>query len=318
MSEIKHGFVFTNGVRMHYAEQGVGPLVVLCHGWPESWYSWRHQLAALAQAGFRAVAPDQRGFGQTDRPDAVEAYGILDLVGDIVGLVNALGEEHAVIIGHDLGALVAATSALLRPDMVRALALLSVPYLPRRPVRPAALFHMAAQDRHFYQVYFQEPGKIERELEEDVRRSVLGVLYSASGDAPVGTTLAIFDKSKRFVDNLTVPETLPPWLSEQDLGVFVDQFRRTGFRGSINWYRNSDRNWERTPFLDGAKIQQPTLFTTGERDGVLNMAADPYKALEINVPNLTKKPLIPGGGHWIQQERPDEVNALLLEFLRAL
>ncbi len=165
MTEFTHGFVHANGIRMHYVEAGSGPLVVLCHGWPESWYSWRHQLLALAQAGYRAVPPDQRGYGQTERPDAITAYGIFDLVGDIVGLVNALGEKDAVIVGHDWGALVAQQCALLRPDLFRALALLSVPYLARKSVRPAALYHMATQNMHFYQDYFQEPGRVERELE---------------------------------------------------------------------------------------------------------------------------------------------------------
>jgi pimeloyl-ACP methyl ester carboxylesterase len=318
---LEHKFAYTNGIRMHYVAQGEGPLVLLCHGWPECWYSWRHQIPALAAAGFRVVAPDQRGYGQTDAPVAVEAYDILNLTGDLVGLVNALGEAHAILVGHDWGSLVAAAAALLRPDMFRALGLLSVPYLPRRRVRPAARFHMATQEKHFYQDYFQQPGHVEKELEEDVRRTLLGVLYTASGEGRASDThgrssFAIFDKSTRLVDNLVIPEELPAWLSDADLDFFVEQFERAGFRGGINWYRNIDRNWALTPFLDGAKILQPTLFTAGTLDGVLKMAAEEYAALETNVPNLTKKHLIPGAGHWIQQERPAEVNELLLAFLR--
>ncbi len=319
MSELKHGFANTNDIKMHYVEQGSGPLVVLCHGWPESWYSWRHQIPALADAGFRVVAPDQRGYGQTDKPEPIEAYNILNLTGDIVGLVNALGEERAVVVGHDWGAPVAWNCALLRTDMFRGLGLLSVPYSPRGPVRPAVIFKMITREKNFYQDYFQEPGKVEKELEEDVRRTMLAVLYGASGDAPAPDRFQfLFDKNKRFADTFVLPEQLPPWLKEQDLNFFVNEFKHSGFRGGINWYRNFDRNWELTPFLDGAKILQPTVFAAGDRDLVIEMASDGYKNLESSVPNLRKKHLLPGSGHWTQQERPAQVNELLIEFLRSL
>jgi pimeloyl-ACP methyl ester carboxylesterase len=317
-ADIKHDFAFSNGIRMHYVEQGEGPLVLLCHGWPESWYSWRHQIPQLAAVGYRVVAPDQRGYGLTDAPTAVEAYDILHLAGDLVGLVNALGEERAVIIGHDWGSVVAAATALLRPDLFRALGLLSVPYLLRRPIRPSARFHMATHERHFYQDYFRQPDHVEKELEADVRRTLLGVFYTASGDALTklsSSSFVVFDKKTRLIDNLVLPEDLPAWLNEGDLDFFVEQFEKSGFRGPINWYRNIDRNWEITPFLDGARILQPTLFVTGSLDVVLKMAAEEFEALEVNVPKLWKKHLIPGVGHWVQQERPDEVNKLLLEFL---
>lgn len=319
MAELKHSFAHSNGIRMHFVEQGEGPLVVMCHGWPESWYSYRHQIPALAAAGFRAIAPDQRGYGQTDAPEPIEAYHVLNLTGDIVGLVNSLGAEQAVIVGHDWGALVAAYCALLRPDMFRALVLLSVPYIPRGPVRPAVMYKMITQEKNFYQEYFQEPGRVEKELEADVRRTMLGLLYSASGDpAPEHRWQFLFDKSKRLIDTITIPDRLPPWLTQQDLDFFVREFQRAGFRGGINWYRNFDRDWELTPFLDGAKIHQPTLYVSGDRDVVLDMAPDAVRDLEANVPNLKKKILIPGAGHWIQQERPQQVNELILEFLNGL
>jgi pimeloyl-ACP methyl ester carboxylesterase len=319
MAELKHGFASTNGIKMHYVEAGSGPLVVLCHGWPESWYSWRHQLPALAEAGFRAVAPDQRGYGQTDKPEPIEAYNILNLVGDIVGLVNTLGEERAVIVGHDWGAPVAWTSALLRTDMFRGLGLLSVPYSPRMAVRPAVMFKAITRDKNFYQEYFQEPGKVEKELEADVHKTMLGALYSASGDAPPQDRFKfLFDKNQRLIDTFVIPEKLPPWLTEADLAFFVNEFKQSGFRGGINWYRNADRNWELTAFLDGAKILRPTVFAAGDRDIVMEMAAAGYTNLEANVANLFKKQLIPGAGHWLQQERPKEINQLLLDFLRSL
>jgi len=292
---------------------------VLCHGWPESWYSWRHQLPALAEAGFRVVAPDQRGYGETDKPEAIEAYHILNLVSDIVGLVNSLGQERAVIVGHDWGAPVAWTSALIRTDMFRGLGLLSVPYGPRMPVRPATYFKSITQHKNFYQDYFQEPGKVEKELEADVQRSMLGALYCASGDAPAEDRFKfLFEKNQRFIDTMVIPEKLPSWLTEQDLAFFTNEFKQSGFRGGINWYRNIDRNWEMTPFLDGAKIIRPTVFAAGDRDIVMDMAADSYKNLENHVANLYKKHLIPGAGHWIQQERPKEINELLIDFLRSL
>jgi pimeloyl-ACP methyl ester carboxylesterase len=319
MAELKHGFANTNGIKMHYVEAGSGPLVVLCHGWPESWYSWRHQLQALADAGYRAVAPDQRGYGQTDKPEAIEAYNILNLTGDIVGLVNTLGEERAVIVGHDWGAPVAWNCALMRTDMFRGLGLLSVPYMARSPVRPAVMFKAITQQKNFYQEYFQEPGKVEKELEADVRKTMLGALYCASGDAaPEQRFKFLFEKNQRFVDTFVVPDKLPPWLTEADLDFFVSEFKRAGFRGGINWYRNMDRNWELTPFLDGAKIIRPTVFAAGDRDVVMEMASEGYQNLGSHVANLFRKHLIPGAGHWIQQERPNEINQLLLDFLGSL
>ena len=318
MAELKHGFVHTNGIRMHYVEAGSGPVVVLCHGFPESWYSWRHQLRALGEAGYRAVAPDQRGYGQTERPDAIDTYHILNLVGDIVGLVNALGATDAVIVGHDWGAPVAQQGALLRPDLFRALALISVPFIPRGSVRPAVRFAQITQQMHFYQDYFQEPGRVERELEEDVRRTLLGLFHGASGDGPSRATFGMFPKTMRMIDGLTVPERLPAWLTQADLDFYVGEFERTGFRGGVNWYRNIDRNWELTPFEDGAKPLQPTIFIAGERDGVLKMTADYVKAQPANVPKLKAAHIILGAGHWVQQERPAEVNGVLLDFLADL
>ncbi|MBD2387554.1 alpha/beta fold hydrolase [Cylindrospermum sp. FACHB-282] len=318
MTSVTHRFIETNSIKMHIAEQGQGKLVILCHGFPESWYSWRHQLSALAEAGFHAVAPDQRGYGQTDRPEAIEAYHVFQLVGDIVGLVNALGEEQAFIVGHDWGALVAWYCALLRPDMFRALTLLSVPYLPRTwdDIRPTEAMKLMAGEQEFYQLYFQEPGKAEAELESDVRTSIRAFLYSASGDPPPSKRWRfLFSKSEKLLDTCSVPDKLPTWLTEQDIDFFTSEFERTGFRGGLNWYRNMDRIWELNPFLSGAKIRQPTLFVAGEADAVITMYREAFDTLEQNVPNLRQKVLLPGAGHWVQQERPVEVNKLLIEFL---
>ena len=320
MGEVNHRFIETNGIRMHIAEQGEGPLVLLCHGFPEFWYSWRHQLPALAEAGYHVVAPDQRGYGRTDRPEPIETYNMLQVSGDIVGLVHALGEERAIIAGHDWGAPVAWHCALLRPDIFHAVVLLSVPYLKRTwKERPTEAMRRMAGQFEFYQLYFQEPGKAEAELEADVRRTMRMFLYSASGDPPPEKRWRfLFNKSEKFLDTGSLPDALPGWLTERDIDVFTGEFERTGFRGGLNWYRNIDRTWELTPFLSDAKIRQPLLFIAGEFDPVIAMRRKGFEALEQTAPNLSKKILLPGAGHWIQQERPAEVNELLLEFLGSL
>ncbi len=316
-------FIETNGVRLHVDEEGSGPLVLLCHGWPETAYSWRHQIAALAAAGYRVVAPDQRGYGASDAPEAVEAYDIAQFTADLAGLVTAFGAERAVVIGHDWGSNVAAHAALLRPDIFHALGLLSVPYVARSRTRPSARFERATRDREFYQAYFQQQGRVEAELEEDVRRALLGILYTAGGDRAHerpddSRSFAFFAKGERMIDNLIVPDHLPHWLSADDLDVFTDQFRRSGFRGAINWYRNLDRNWAITPFLQGAKILQPTIYIAGSADGVPIMLADDVAAMDSLVPNLRGKHVLDGIGHWTQQEAPEAVTRLLLDFLGKL
>lgn len=321
MTDLNHRFIDTNSIRMHIAEQGHGPLVVLCHGFPECWYSWRHQLPALAAAGYHVVAPDQRGYGQTTRPEPIEAYDILQLTGDIVGLVHALDEERAIIVGHDWGAPVAWHCALLRPDLVDAVVLLSVPYLQRswEDARPTEVMRRLAGEQEFYQLYFQEPGKAEAQLEADIRQTMRMMLYAASGDPPPEKRWRfLFDKSEAFLDTGSLPETLPGWLTEQDLEVFSNTFEQTGFRGGLNWYRNIDRLWELTPFLNGARLAQPALFIAGEVDPVITMYRGAYEVMEQTVPHLRQKVLLPGAGHWIQQERPTQVNQLLLEFLASL
>ena len=318
MTEITHRTIQTNGINMHIAEAGSGPLVVLCHGWPESWYSWRHQLTALAEAGYHAVAPDQRGYGQTDKPEAIDQYTQLHMVGDIVGLLDALKEETAVIVGHDWGAPVAWNSALLRPDRFPAVAGLSVPYGPRGDFKPTDGLKMAFGDNFFYILYFQEPGKAEAELEADVNATMRMLLYSASGDVvregeampqrPAATT--------KFLDGMTNPEKLPGWLTEEDLAYFVGEFKRSGFRGGLNWYRNIDRTYELLGAWRAAKVTVPAIFITGEKDVVRSFA--PEDTIRQNVPNLKDLVIVPGAGHWVQQERPDEVNKALIGFLKGL
>jgi pimeloyl-ACP methyl ester carboxylesterase len=326
MPGIQHRTVETNGIRMHVAEQGTGPPVVLCHGFPESWYSWRHQLAALAGAGFRAVAPDMRGYGQTERPEPIDQYTLFHLVGDMVGLLDALGAETAVIAGHDWGAPVAWHAALLRPDRFRAVIGLSVPFRPRGLVRPTTAMPRT-DDALFYQLFFQEPGVAEAELERDVRATVRRLLYSASGDVP-GRPASFADPAAvgmvprrgGFLSGTVEPGALPPWLTEADIDFYAGEFARTGFRGGLNWYRNIDRNWEMLAPFAGARVTVPALYVAGDRDLVVHFRGMDQLLPNLTrfVPNLRQTVMLPGCGHWTQQERAAEVNAAMLDFLKGV
>lgn len=317
--EPKHHTLTVNGIQMHVAEQGAGPLVVLCHGWPELWYSWRHQLPALAQAGFRAVAPDMRGFGRTDAPADVRDYTILHTVGDIVSLVAALGESEAIIVGHDWGAPVAWTAAMVRPDVFPAVVGMSVPHRARSPDAPLKLLKQAGLGAYYW-FYFQTPGVAEAELERDVPATMRKLLYGISGDVPIDRdNPLLMAEGSGFLDRMMVPPSLPAWLLEEDIHKMAEEYRRTGFRGGLNLYRNIDRNWELTAAWQGARIEQPALFIAGLRDPVI---AGPRGAASVEqmtriVPRV-RKVMIDGAGHWIQQERPEQVNAALLEFLAGL
>jgi pimeloyl-ACP methyl ester carboxylesterase len=326
MSEVRHRIVDTNGIRLHVAEQGEGPLVLLCHGFPESWYSWRHQLRALAEAGFHAVAPDMRGYGQSEAPAEIERYTLLHLVGDMVGLLDALGEPTAVIAGHDWGAPVAWHSALLRPDRFRAVIGLSVPFRPRGSTRPTAAM-ARTDDAVFYQLYFQEPGVAEAELGRDVRSTVRRILYSGGGEgrrARVGLgnpdAVGMVPRRGGFLSHTQDPAVLPPWLTEADVDFFAGEFSRTGFRGGLNWYRNIDRSWELLAPFAGARVTVPALYVAGDLDLVVA-----FRGMDQLIPNLSKfvpalrkTIMLPDCGHWTQQERPREVNAVVIEFLRSL
>jgi pimeloyl-ACP methyl ester carboxylesterase len=322
MNEVRHREVETNGIRMHIAESGAGPLVVLCHGFPESWYSWRYQLHALGKAGFHAVAPDMRGYGQTQRPEEIDQYTLLHLVGDIVGLLDALEAKKAVIVGHDWGAPVAWHAALLRPDRFRGVIGLSVPFVPRRRARPTSMTAQT-EDALFYQLYFQSPGIAEVELERDVRLSIRSLVYSLSGDAPraaAAAAVAMVPSHSGLLSVLTNPTSLPQWLTEEDVNFYVGEFTRTGFRGALNWYRNIDRNWELLAPMAGACVTVPALYIAGDRDLVLGFRGMDQIVANLSkvVPQLQGAILLKGCGHWTQQERAQEVDRAMIDFLRRL
>jgi pimeloyl-ACP methyl ester carboxylesterase len=316
---VAHRTVQANGINLHFAEMGEGPLVVLCHGFPECWYSWRHQLTALSSAGFHAVAPDMRGYGRSDRPEAIDQYTLLHLVGDMVGLLDALGAEQAVIAGHDWGALVAWHAALLRPDRFRAVIGLSPPFRPRGPVVPTSVMPRN-EDGMFYQLYFQQPGEAEAELERDVRQTFVKLAGSASGGPPASGPVGMVPRGGGFLTRFPSPTALPAWLSEADIDFYVGEFQRTGFRGGLNWYRNIDRNWELLAPFAGAKVIVPALYMAGDRDPVVAFPGMDRAIANLakDVPQLRSKIMLPGCGHWTQQERASEVNAAVIDFLSQL
>ena len=306
---IKHRTVPVEGLSIHIAEQGEGPLVLLLHGWPETSHSWRHQMRPLSDAGYHVVAPDQRGYGRSDCPPEMEQYTLLHLVGDVVGLIDALGEREAIIVGHDWGAPVAWHTALLRPDLVRGVAGISVPPAPRAPAPPLTLLRKHFGDG-FYQLYFQEPGVAEAEFTADVRTTFRKLLGGASTGAPV-----IADGGG-FLDLFSDPEVLPGWLAEEDIDAAVAAFGRSGFTGGLNWYRNLDRSWALLAPWKNQVLTPPALYLCGETD--LTRAFTDTSGIAALATDLRGVVDVPGAGHWVQMERPDEVNAALLDFFADL
>ena len=309
--------VETNGISLNIAEQGEGPLVMMLHGFPESWYSWRHQFSALAEAGYHAVAPDMRGYGESDKPFEIEAYNQVEVVNDIIGLIPALGYETAVVFGHDWGAPTAWSCALNHPDKVSAVGALSVPFRPRGDSPPLATLKAIFKDRFFYQLYFQEPGKAEAELEKDPALTIRKFYHMASGEMNT-SLLSEKPADADLLSDLPDPGTeMGPWISEEDVSFYANEFRQSGFRGPLSYYRNLDLTWELTKDSP-REISQPALFVAGERDGVILMAADALKELDKHVTDLRVNKLIPKIGHWTQQEAPDEVNQALIQFLEEI
>ena len=311
-------FIESNGIKMRIAEAGTGPLVLLAHGWPESWYSWRHQMTMLADAGYHAVAPDMRGYGETDKPAAVDDYDVNHVAGDLVGILDALGEETAILVGHDWGAIVAWTTVLLHPSRFTALIAMSVPYGGRVAQSPMESWQEAFGENFFYILYHNEPGGIaEAEYDADPR-GLISRLYLSPNSPRVQP--AITDPLRSaggWIGRLGAPMGLPDWLLQEDLDYVVSQFENSGFRGGMNYYRNFHRNWEITEHLQGAKIKIPVLFIAGSRDMVIAGAEKESLTATISraTEDLRDVVLIPEIGHWVQQEAQDEVNQAISDFL---
>jgi pimeloyl-ACP methyl ester carboxylesterase len=305
--------VATNGISLNVAEHGAGPLVLLLHGFPESWYSWRHQFAPLARAGYHVAAPDMRGYGKSDKPAEISAYNQVEVMRDVIGLIGALGHDSAVVIGHDWGAPTAWGCAQHYPREVTAVGALSVPFMPRSPVAPLAAMREMFKGQFFYQLYFQKPGVAEAEFERDIRGSLRKFLVLGAG----GTDLfevPVKGPDDDLLSGLPDPERLPEWLGEDDLDFYAAEFTRSGMRGPLNYYRNHDLTWQLT---EGAPetISQPAMFVAGAKDGVILMAAAALESMPERVPDLRINELLPGIGHWTQQEAPQAVNHALLRFL---
>ena len=311
-----------NDVTYRVAVMGEGPLVLLVHGFPESWYSWRHQMPEIAKAGFRAAAVDVVGYGGTDKPHPVERYSMQNITSDIAAVAKALSpDDKVIVVGHDWGAPIAWNSALLHPDVFKSVGALSVPYSPPGEVMFLDMVHEIFTKRglFFYQEYFQEEGVAEAELEKDPRDTIRRFCYALSGDAPKGT----WPKDKKHGDALLYrlpdPDPVPAWLTEEDLDYYENEFRASGFRGPLNRYRNHPLDFAYLSSLADTKIYQPALFIGGSKDLVLSMlpGGDVVERMKEHVPNLQVGKVLDGCGHWTQQEKPEEVNELLIPWLKA-
>ena len=324
MYALTQSFIETNGVRLSVAAQGAGPLVLLLHGFPETSYAWRHQLMGLSNAGFRAVAPDLRGFGLSDCPIEPGRYTTLDIIGDLVGIMDALGEKNAVVVGNDWGATIAWQAALLRPDRFRAVVALGVPMMGRAPISPSRIFPQNEQ-AWFYTHYFSQPGQAETELELDVAATLRKLYFWASADAgprdqKTPNPFGLVARQAGLLGALPEPASPPTWLDKADFDAFVRAYKASGFRGGLNYYRNLDRNWELQAAFNGLLVQTPALYLVGEYDtglaipGMREIIGDMRKL----VPNLRDSQIIKRAGHWLQQEAPDLVNTAVIKFLRNL
>jgi pimeloyl-ACP methyl ester carboxylesterase len=312
MTAIRHGSIRANGIRMHVAEAGAGVPVVMCHGWPELWYSWRHQLPALAAAGFRAIAPDMRGYGETDAPADPTEYRTSVICADIAGLLDALGLDRAVIVGHDWGGHHVWQFGLRHPERCLKLVGLNTPYGPPGPVPPTQALRARFGEDGYYMLWHQTPGRSEAELEADLRGNLRKIFkgFEHAGDL---WTMATLGGGRGSL--LGAVSTEGCFLTEAELDVYVAAFRRTGTRGSFNWYRALDRNWEEERRITDPTIRVPALMITAENDPILTPAR--AAGMPQWIPGL-RIANIPRCSHWTQQERPAEVNRLLLEFLADL
>ena len=312
-------FIEANGIRMRIAEAGdSGPLILLAHGWPESWYNWRHQITYFANAGYRVVAPDMRGYGKTEAPEAVDEYDIRKLTGDMVGILDTLNEETAVMVGHDWGAIVAWHAVLIHPDRFSALVAMSVPYGGRPPVSPMMGWRNTFKDNFFYILYHNEAGGVaESEYDSDPMGLISRLYLSPQSPRQAPEVTEPARSAGGFIGRLGAPTGLPDWLTQADLDYVVTEFESSGFRGGVNYYRNFQRNWEITEDLSNTKVEVPTLFVAGEQDVVIAGASKEQLTGSMGraVDDLRGVVLLPGIGHWVQQEAPDEVNQIMSDFL---
>lgn len=312
--------VRNGATELNVAVSGTGPLIVCVHGFPELWYSWRHQMAHFASRGFRVAALDVRGYGRSSKPQDIAAYMLRQLASDVVAVIDHFGDGPAILFGHDWGAPIVWHTALLHPDRIRAVAGLSVPYRSRGPAPFIDVARSIYKGKFFYQIYFQQEGLAEAELEADVARGLRMTYFALSGEAPLNLWLEPKPADAKVLDGLIDPQPFPAWMSDNDLAVYVDAFRAGGFRGPLNRYRAQNLDFADLAELGGRSITQPSAFIAGERDPVrafipgMDLYAEPGMACS----DFRGSTILPGIGHWVQQEAPDETNVALEAFVRGL
>jgi pimeloyl-ACP methyl ester carboxylesterase len=307
-------------VELNVAMAGKGPLILCVHGWPELWYSWRHQLSHFAARGYTVAAMDVRGYGGSSRPQAVEAYTLRRLADDVAAVINRLGGGKAILFGHDWGAPIVWTTAVLHPGMITAVAGLSVPYIPVSDMPFSELAKEIYADRFFYQTYFQPEGMAEAELEADIPASLRKIYFALSGDAPLDTWLARKPADAKLLDGMVDPQPFPAWMNAEDLKVYADAFSGNGFRGPLNRYRAQRFDPAELADIKGKPVTQPSLFVAGERDVVRSFipGTDLFADPGVACTDFRGSAIIPRAGHWVQQEAPVETNAALERFLDGL
>ena len=326
MSEVEFKVVESNGINIRLAVMGEGPLVIFCHGWPESWYSYRHQLPVVAKAGFKAVAYDVRGYGESDKPHEIEAYSMRNMTNDVIGIIDALDYDTAITIGHDWGGPIALNTAALNEDRITATGTLSVPFNSRGPMPTLDLWKEIYKDRFFYQLYFQKEGIAEEEFESDLTRALFMTYTNSDGrgmkfNFEKGQSGLVPEKTKdsTFLEGMEVFEDFPDWFSKEDLDYFVSQFEISGLRGPFNRYRAQNIDWHEIPELEGKILEQPAFFVTGTLDPVNFFVPSDQSLTDRIKPNyktLLFAEELEGIGHWTQQEAPEEVNSFILDFLK--
>lgn len=316
-------YISTNGITLRAAVEGDGPLVIMVHGWPENWYSWRHQIKPIAKAGFKVCAIDVRGYGGSDKPHPIEAYDMQTIMADIIGVIDFFKSEKAILIGHDWGAGIVWNVAALLPERVAAVAGLSVPYIKRAPVSRIELWNQiyTNQGKFFYQVYFQDEGIVEAEVEADMRTALRKIYFSLSGSAPsLDKVWTNRPAGGGLLDRMIDPKNFPQWMTQVDLDYFVQNFESGGFRGPINRYRNQHRDFQMLPNMGLKMVNQPSVFIGGSKDlvRVYMPGRDNFQEVDEMCTDLRACVIIDHMGHWIQQEAPDAVNATLINFLDTL
>ncbi len=309
-----------NDVNIYAVKHGIGPLVIMVHGWPESWYSWRHQIKPVAEMGYKVIAIDVRGYGKSSKPLEIEKYDMLSLINDLTNIIEKENEEKAILIGHDWGAPICWNTAALHPNKVQAVIGLSVPYIKRGKISNIELWRQLYKDKFFYQIYFQKEGVAEKELEKDIETSLRKIYYWGSGEGRDAKVRSNPDKNSTLLEGLIDPKPFPKWLTQEDLNFYIDQFKKSGFRGPINRYRNQDRDWKNIPELSELKIEVPSFFIGGGKDSIRKFIKD-YDAYENpgkHCNDFYGKIIIDEAGHWVQQEAPEKTTKGIINFLKKL